>query len=191
MKQETLKLIQEKYEKADLKYHINAVVKNAMLLASKLKADIEVVEMGAYLHDIGRTEVRDRDFLYYANNDHHIVGEKVAGEFLKNLGYDTDFIEKVCHCVLTHRGRKGPNPETIEAEIIANADAMAHFDTFLDIFNIFLKTNKTFEKAVEEIEAKMNRNWNKKLTLPEAKKISKEKYEAIMLIIKSTKEYMN
>lgn len=79
--------------------------------------------------------------------------------------------------------------QTIEAEIIASADAMAHFDSFLDLFDFFTRTCKSFEEAIIEIETKIQRDWNKKL-IPEAKEIIKEKYEAIMLIIKSMKESM-
>jgi ATP-dependent protease HslVU (ClpYQ) peptidase subunit len=107
------------------------------------------------------------------------------------LGYDDEFIGKVAHCILTHRGRAEPDPETLEAEIVACADAMAHFDTFLDLVPLFIKTNNgSFEKAVIELEKKMERNWERKLTLPEAKEIVKDKYEAIMILIKSMKEYI-
>ena len=165
----------------DFKYHILPVVKNALLLAKKLGADSEVVEAAAYLHDIGRASKRE-DFK--PENEHHIEGAKKAREILETAGYDGDFVKKVEHCVLTHRGRKGPSPETKEAEIIACADAMAHFDAFLDVFSFFLVSCKSFDDAVLEIEQKMQRNWDKKLTLPEAKEIVKPKYEAIMLIIK-------
>jgi len=190
MKKEILELVKEKYEEGDFKYHISAVVKNAMLLAGRLKADKEVVEMAAYLHDIARSLNREDVKEFVKENIHHIEGAEQSKEFLKELGYDNEFIEKVAHCVLAHRGRAEPNPETLEAKIVACADAMAHFDTFLDLFNVFLKTADSFEDAVIRIEKKMQRDWEIKLTLPEAKEIVKEKYEAIMLLIKSMKEYI-
>jgi hypothetical protein len=48
----------------------------------------------------------------------------------------------------------------------------------------------SFEEAVVEIEKKLQRNWEKKLTLPEAKRIVKPKFEAIMLLLNSMKEYV-
>jgi uncharacterized protein len=193
MDEKILKLVKERYEEGDFKYHISAVVKNAMLLADKLKADKKVVEMAAYLHDIGRAH-RRKQFIeekkqFFKKNEHHLTGSEETKEILKKLNYDNEFVEKVAHCVLTHRGRAEPNPETLEAEIISCADAMAHFDTFPDLFALFLRTTDSFEEAIIGIEQKMERNWNKKLTLSEAKEIVKDKYEAIMLLIKSTKEY--
>ncbi len=191
MNEKILKLIEGMYEEGDFKYHISAVVKNAMLLADRLGADKDVVEMAAYLHDMALSLDREDLNEFVKKNEHHILGAEQSREFLKDLGYDDEFIEKVVYCILTHRGRAKPDPETLEAEIIACADAMAHFDTFLDLFPLFIKTNNgSFEKAVIEIEKKMERNWERKLTLPEAKEIVKDKHEAITILIKSMKEYI-
>ncbi len=195
---EKLKKVKEickkSYSEEDYKYHILQVVKYSLMLAKKLNADLEVVEISAYLHDIGRAkkkrkfEGERKDF--FKDNDHHITGAEETKKILKDLEYEDEFIKKVEHCVLTHRGRKGPSPETKEAEIIACADAMSHFDTFLDLFSFFLRTTNSFEDAVVKIEQKMDRNWNKKLTIPEAKEMVKDKYEAIMLLIKSMRQCM-
>ncbi len=180
-------IVKENHRDIDYKYHIIPVVKNALLLADKLNADKEVVEVAALLHDIGRVETIVGK--YKAENEHHIIGEKEAEKILKKLNFEKEFIDKVKHCVLTHRGRADIPRETIEAKIVASADAMSHFDSFLLVPTVFSKTTDNFEELITEIEAKMQRNWNKKL-IPEAKEIVKEKYKAIMLIIKSTKEYM-
>ncbi|MEK6830360.1 MAG: HD domain-containing protein [Nanoarchaeota archaeon] len=183
---EIIKICKDSYSEKDYKYHILSVVKYALILAKKLNADLEIVEVSAYLHDIGRATKRNE---FVAENEHHIIGAKKAREILKTLKYSEEFIKKVEHCVLAHRGRREPNPETLEARIISCADAMSHFDTFLDLFSFFLETTDNFEKAVIEIEQKMDRNWNKKLTLPEAKEMVRDKYEAIMVLIKSMKEH--
>ncbi len=181
------KIAEERYCRADFKYHILPVVKNALLLAEKLEADLKVVETAAYLHDIGRASEREE---YKASNDHHLLGAKEARKILEDLGCGKEFVEKVSYCVLTHRGRKEPEPESLEEKIVACADAMAHFDCFLDVFSFFLRSGDSFESTVEKMEAKMDRNWNKKLTLPEAKEIARPKYEAIRLLIESMKEYI-
>ena len=108
----------------------------------------------------------------------------------EDLEYDQEFIEKVEHCILSHRGSiKKPAPETIEAKIVCSADAMTHFDTFIGLVTIFAKTTNNFKELINELEEKMKRGWEKKL-MPEAKEIVKEKYGSIMLLIKSAKEYM-
>jgi uncharacterized protein len=177
----------KRYSQEDFNYHILPVVKNVLLLAKRLHADSEVVEAAAYLHDIGRTGAREN---FVRDNEHHISGAEETRELLKGFGCNEEFIEKVAHCVLAHRGRMAVKRETLEAEIIACADAMAHFDAFLDVFHFFLVSCASFEEAVVEIEKKLQRNWEKKLTLPEAKRIVKPKFEAIMLLLNSMKEYV-
>jgi putative nucleotidyltransferase with HDIG domain len=181
------KIAEERYTKEDYDYHILPVLKNSLLLANKLNADKKVVEVSALLHDIGRAFDRNKSV---RKNEHHVIGEKETEKILNELGFEKDFTEKVKHCVLAHRGRAEIKRETLEAEIIACADAMAHFDTFLDLFDFFLETNDSIENAVFEIEIKIERDWNKKLTLPEAKEIVKEKYEAVKLLLESMKEYI-
>lgn len=193
-KEKIIKICKERYEKGDWQYHIKPVVKNALLLAEKLKANKKVVEISAYLHDIGRAHRRkkflEEQKVFFKSNEHHITGAEETEKILKKFDYDEEFIKKVKHCVLAHRGRREPHPETLEAEIIACADAMAHFDAFPDLLALFMKTTDSFEEAIKGIEQKMDRNWNKKLTLPEAKKIVEEKYKAIKLLLNSTKKFM-
>jgi len=180
------KIVEQSHEREDFQYPVLPVVKNALFLARKLNADLEVVETAALLHDIGRSRMSE----FEVENEHNFAGAKKASEVLKGFGCRDDFIEKVAHCILTHRGRSDLKPESLEAEIIANADAMTHFDTFLNLLKEFFGTNETFEAAVLEIERKMERNWGKKLSLPEAKEKVREKFEAVMLLIKSMKEEM-
>lgn len=187
-KKKIIEIAKEVYEDADYKYHILPVVKNALLLAKKLNADAEVVEAAAYLHDIGRGTKREQ-FIIKDEEEHHATGAEETKKILKDLGHSEEFIQKVAHCVLTHRRRKGQKLDSLEAEIIACADAMAHFDAFLNLFTVFLKTAK-FEDAIIEIERKMDTDWNKKLTLLEAKEIAREKYKAITLLLKSVKKYI-
>ncbi len=186
MKKEIIALAKKRHCPEDFNYHILPVVKNALALAKKLRADTEVVETAAFLHDIGTGRERSN---YKAENNHHIAGAKEARKILNRLGCKKEFTEAVVHCILCHRGRKGPEPKTLEAKIIACADAMAHFDTFLDLFNFFLAYN-SLEDSVKLVEEKMLRDWNKKLRFKEAKEMKKEKFSAIMLLIKSMKEWV-
>jgi len=183
------KIVENAHDEWGYKYHILPVVKNAAFLAKKLGADFEVVEVAAYLHDLGVSKKIAGEKGVEKENNHHIVGAKEAQKALKELGYSSDFIEKVVNCILSHRGRKGPRPVTIEQKIIANADAMAHFETFPYLLAFFVKQGGPFEEVVEDIYGKMQRDWEIKLTLPEAKEMIKPKYEAIMVVLESMKNY--
>ena len=183
-KQKVIELAKKIHEKGDFNHHILSVVKNSVLLAKRLNADEEVVEVSAYLHDITRGYNTKDD------NDHHITGAREAARILKEIGYNPEFIKKVEHCILAHRGRSNLEPETKEAEIVACADAMSHFDTFLDLVPIFSKDAGSFEAGIISLEEKIERDWNKKLRIPEAKEIVKEKYNAIRVLLDGMKEYL-
>lgn len=73
---------------------------------------------------------------------------------------------------------------------MACADAMSHFDTFLDLVPLFSKTAGSFEAGITDLDKKIERDWNKKLRIPEAKEIVKEKYKAIRVLLDSMKEYL-
>ena len=176
-------IVKKEHESEDFKYHISVVVKNALKLAEIKKANKEIVELGALLHDIGRTHGLKPGEI----NEHHLKSYEISKKILQELNYLKDKSEKVLKCILSHRGNNDDYPpESLEEKIVANADAMAHFDSFLDLFKEFIQQEK-FDKAIELIESKIDRDWNKKLTLPEARKISKEKYNAIKLLLKSIK----
>lgn len=94
-----------------------------------------------------------------------------------------NIIGEVKHCVESHRGSKDIKPKTQLAKIIANADAMAHFDAVPALLQIFLKNeNNDIDAASRAVYEKIERDWNKKLTIPEARELVREKYAAIKLL---------
>ena len=100
--------------------HIKYVYEESIKLAKEYNADIEIVSLGALLHDIALiNKVGDR-------KDHHINGEKIAREVLDNLDYDKEKEERVLKCVYNHRSSK--NSTSIEETCVADADIIAHFD---------------------------------------------------------------
>ena len=73
---------------------------NALELAKKYKADIEIVELGALLHDIAMpSELGPRE-------EHNIYGAEIAEELLTKFNYPEDRKNRVKECVLRHRGSK-------------------------------------------------------------------------------------
>lgn len=184
MKEKVIEIVKEKHTKEDFKYHIIPVVKNALLLGKKLNANLEVLEIAAYLHDIGRARYWE-DF--NITKGHHIVGSEKTQKILKSIGYSNDFIKKVSNCVLYHRKQKGYEPKTLEEEIIVCADAMAHFECFLNLFNKYINEAKSFEEAILLLNKKIEKDWKVKISIKEAKNISKKNYEAVKLILDNAK----
>ncbi len=162
--------------------HIIPVVKNALELAGKLKADMEVVEISAYLHDIARLK---------GIPEHHIAGSKMARDILAKLGYNMDFIGKVEYCVLNH-GSSLMECKTLESKIVNSADSMAHMETPLWLIWIACVDKKMdFRQSFEWVEKKIENGWKKRFPLPEAREMARLKYEVAKALLDSTKGYLS
>jgi len=175
-------LVKKEFEEIDWKYHILPVIKYAKKLARIYKVDEEIVELAALLHDIGRAKIK-------YDKEHHILGVPKAEKILRRFSYPEKVIKEIKHCVESHRTSKGPKPKTMIAKIIANADAMSHFDILPLFFYWRGSRGENFEEIIKWVDNKIENDWNKKITIPEAKKIVKEKYKASKLLLGSLKEY--
>ena len=158
-------------------HHILSVVRYAKLLAEERGADEEIVELAALLHDYASIT---RGLSAFAQ--HHLLGAEEAERILSNLNYPTDRIQRVKECILSHRGSTPPEPATIEAQCVADADALSHFDSLSSLFHYAYRVVEMREdEAVEWIRAKLERSWRK--LSPEAKALARAKYEACRLLL--------
>ena len=77
--------------------HIKYVYIESQKLARQYSADIEIVKLGALLHDIALIcKVGER-------KDHHINGKILAEEILKKYDYPKEKMDRVLSCVYNHR----------------------------------------------------------------------------------------
>jgi len=140
----------------------------------KLKAEKEIIELAALLHDIGVVKGDSKN--------HHISGMKEAEKILKRFNYPQRKIEEIKHCIFAHRASKFIPRKTIEAKCIASADAMAHFDEISQLFeSAFIRFKMNPEEAKNWILEKLKRDWKK--LVPEAKKLVRDKYNATKLLL--------
>lgn len=79
--------------------------------------DERVVTLAVLLHDIGREKEDSGEI-----DDHATWGAEEAGRILENVGADPATIDAVAHCVRAHRYSNEIEPETLEAEIVSDAD---------------------------------------------------------------------
>ncbi len=100
------------------KEHIFRVLYTALEIAgTETGVDYDVLITSCLLHDIGRGEQFENPKLCHA-----LVGADKAFEFLKSRGFETEFCEKVKHCIAAHRYRRENRPESMEAKILFDAD---------------------------------------------------------------------
>jgi uncharacterized protein len=99
-------------------FHIERVYKNAILIAKNENCNLQIVELGALLHDIA-----DSKF----NNGDETVGPKVARDFLESENIDENTIQHVVN-IIENISFKGGNFEkkftSIELEIVQDADRL-------------------------------------------------------------------
>ncbi len=159
-------------------HHILPVVKYTKLMAEKLRANEEIVEIAALLHDYASV----KDYKLY--KDHHLHGAELAEQVLKKFDYPQNKIEQIKHCILCHRGSKTAQKLTKEALCVADADSMAHFDSISSLFYLaFFSHKMNIDEANNWLMQKLERSWNK--LSPQAKEIIKDKYEASKLLLGS------
>ena len=165
----------EKYGYDFWNEHIKYVVENSVKLAKKYGADIEIVELGALLHDIAMpSEIGPKE-------EHNVYGVQIADELLTKLNYPEDRKNRVKECVLRHRGDKDLPRNTIEEQCVADADVIAHFDCIPSLFNLaFGKTflNKSLQDGTEFVKKKLERDYRK--LSDRTREILKERDENIM-----------
>ena len=156
-------------------HHILIVYEIAKDLAIKYDADIEICELSALLHDYSSVS------WIWPQEDHHIYGAKLSEEILLRYAYPKEKIEHVKSCILTHRWSKRMEFESLEAQIIANADAMAHFycvDSLLYLAYIVHKMN--VDEWTKWVLNKLENSYNKLSS--DAKELIEPRYEAIKMI---------
>jgi len=158
-------------------YHILPVIKYSLILGKKFKADLEVLELAALLHDYAAIIKNGK--LY---KKHHLQGAKLAEEILVSLNYPQDKIKCIKDCIKSHRGSIVINKKNIEAKILASADAMSHITELVDMFYLTYGVHKykTFEGA-KWLKKKLKRSWDK--IIPSGRKIVKADYEVAIKIL--------
>ena len=100
--------------------HTLRVVRLCRKIGSILSADMDVLISAAYLHDIGRC-YQD------ASNGavcHAAKGADMAGDILADIPLSASQKKNIIHCVRAHRFRGTVPPETIEAQILFDADKL-------------------------------------------------------------------
>jgi uncharacterized protein len=117
----TILFVKEKLENAEGGhdwFHIERVYKNALLIADGETCDIDIVKLGALLHDIADSKFHNGD---------ETVGPKIAREFLESNEVDQTTIQHVIN-IIENISFKGGNTEKtfsfVELDIVQDADRL-------------------------------------------------------------------
>ncbi|WP_278034416.1 HD domain-containing protein [Flavobacterium nitratireducens] len=117
----TILFVKEKLENAEGGhdwFHIERVYRNALLIAQEEKCDLQIVQLGALLHDIADSKFHNGD---------ESIGPKIAREFLESQQLDSEKISNVI-AIIENISFKGGNFEkkfsSIELDIVQDADRL-------------------------------------------------------------------
>lgn len=97
--------------------HLIRVFNICRKIAPEEKTDLQVLEAAALLHDLGRERERRKP-----NLDHAEESAKIAKVILKEIDFPQEKAPEVLHAIRSHRFSRGPEPETLEAKILQDAD---------------------------------------------------------------------
>lgn len=97
-------------------YHIERVCKQAKFIATDYTCNLEVVELGALLHDIADSKFHDGD---------ENIGPKKAEKFLQILGANTETIAQVIYIIKNISfSSRSTLEKSIELQIVQDADRL-------------------------------------------------------------------
>lgn len=155
------------------KEHVQYVYKYAAMIAQQKKADLEIVELSALLHDIAMTNPNlDR-------SKHNEYGSQIAADLLLKNNYPKEKIEIVVKCILNHSNKRKEYRTTLEENILVDADAMAHFDCADSIYSLahnVIGLNE--EDSIKFVKEKITKDYNE--ISSDVKQIVEEQYNKIM-----------
>jgi len=80
---------------------------------------MEILLTAALLHDAQGSHPGEN-----SRDDHHLRSADFAGEVLSGMGWPTEKIALVQHCIRAHRYRKEDIPESLEAKVLFDADKL-------------------------------------------------------------------
>lgn len=107
------------YERSDAVHdfdHVLRVLALAERIGQAEGANLEIVQAATLLHDVGR-DAAETDGL-----DHAAFAAERARAIL--AGQPPQKIEAVVHAIAAHRFRTGPEPSTLEAQVLFDADKL-------------------------------------------------------------------
>lgn len=156
-----------------VKWHLEVVDKiSKELLDYYPDADRELVEVMVWLHDYGKI----------VDSEHEYEATLTEGKRkLEELGFEQAFIDKAVRYIeiLDKKMELDLHKAPIEVQIVSSADGCSHLVGPFFHFWWRENANKSIEQLVADNNHKMDKDWNRKIVLPEARQAFKKRYKMI------------
>ena len=119
--EQTINFVKQKLQHAEAGhdwYHIERVYKNSLFIASTENCNLQIVQLGALLHDIADSKFHNGD---------ETIGPKVAKQFLESQNVSQSIINQVVF-IIENISFKGGNFQrensSVELQIVQDADRL-------------------------------------------------------------------
>ena len=160
--------------------HVERVLRTATFLAEQEKADLELVQVGALLHDIG----------WVVGQPHHENGAELANEILKEIDYPEERREKVVKIVLHHDLDFREKLETLEEKIVWDADKIDILGILGMVRTFHWLGKSSFASVVKGAFEKLTAIYPK-LNTKTAKTIAEERHKETVTLLAALKEELS
>jgi uncharacterized protein len=158
--------------------HILVVAEYGKKLAQHFIADIEVIELAAYLHDI--SVIYDIGTI----QNHNTLSAEIAKKILNQSNYPSNLIQKVEHCILSHSSPVQIENGLVEEICLSNADAISQItNPIYWLYFAFNIRKYGFEEGREWLLRRIENNWNE--LIKPAKELVEVKYHEAKNFLKS------
>ncbi len=132
-------MLKEQFSGTD---HLERAFEWCQKIGTEKNAEMEILLTAALLHDIGLTVDR---------KTHYEAGLPKAKAFLEELGFNKKEIPRILHVIEAHSRYGGPEPQSLEAEILQDVDAIEYVGAVGLVRGIVRALNNgSFSGKVEE-----------------------------------------
>jgi hypothetical protein len=159
-----------KYHEWMVDYHLKIVEKIVMELCDIYPdADRDIVHALVWFHDFGKPIDEENERSVTLSE-----GPKVMLE----CGFPQEFIDQVVDRwqLMEKKNEIDIRTTPIETQIVSSADGASHF-TGVFYPSFFNEDGDDFATTQKHLREKIEKDWNRKIVLPEVQKVFKDRYE--------------
>ncbi len=157
-------------------YHLKIVEEISLSLTKKYpEANRDLIQVLAWTHDyskpFAKTKEEEKETLL-----------PMVRELLESLSFEETFIEQVLTYLeeVESKDVKSLEDSPIEVKIVSSADGASHF--FGPFFSSYFRDtpSESIEKTMSRVIQKAQRDWDRKIVLPEAKDLVESRYRILL-----------
>jgi len=157
------------YHEWMVEYHLKVVEKIAMELCDiYTKADRDIVQALVWFHDFGKP---------LDEKNERAVTLTEGPKVMLDCGFSQEFINKVVECwqLMEKKNEIDIRTTPIETQIVSSSDGASHF-TGVFYPSYFNEDGDNFTTTQEHLKEKIEKDWNRKIVLPEVQKAFESRY---------------